>query len=127
MDWKKNLYSKYILYTNLIFTLNQPFLKGVFTKNDIELNLMLIATNYFYLLVYLLKAISYLLVVRSEWLIVNLIELVTIGSWLLKGVFGKNERGYRPSAIKQRFWSLLILLLSVASIRRKLLKTSHTE
>ena len=45
----------------------------------------------------------------------------------LKGVFAKNERGYRLSAIKKRFWSLLILLLSVASIRRKLLKTSHTE
>ena len=45
----------------------------------------------------------------------------------LKGVFAKNERGYRLNAIKKRFWSLLILLLSVASIRRKLLKTSHTE
>ena len=45
----------------------------------------------------------------------------------LKGVFAKNERGYILSAIKKRFWSLLILLLSVASIRRKLLKTSHTE
>ena len=45
----------------------------------------------------------------------------------LKGVFAKNERGYRLTAIKKRFWSLLILLLSVASIRRKFLKTSHTE
>ena len=45
----------------------------------------------------------------------------------LKGVFAKNERGYRLNAIKKRFWSLLILLLSVASIRRTLLKTSHTE
>ena len=45
----------------------------------------------------------------------------------LKGVFAKNERGYRLNAIKKRFWSLLILLLSVGSIRRKLLKTSHTE
>ena len=45
----------------------------------------------------------------------------------LKGVFAKNERGYRLNAIKKRFLSLLILLLSVASIRRKLLKTSHTE
>ena len=41
---------------------------------------------------------------------------------LLKGVFAKNERGYRLNAIKKRFWSLLILLLSVASIRRNLLK-----
>ena len=45
----------------------------------------------------------------------------------LRGVFAKNERGYRLKAIKKRFWSLLILLLSVASIRRKLLKTSHTK
>ena len=45
----------------------------------------------------------------------------------LKGVFAKNERGYRLNAIKKRFWSLLFLLLSVASIRRNLLKTSHTE
>ena len=35
----------------------------------------------------------------------------------LKGVFTKNKSGY----------SLLILLLSVAYIRRKLLKTTHTE
>ena len=45
----------------------------------------------------------------------------------LKVVFAKNERGYRFTAINNRFWSLLILLLSVASIRRKFLKTSHTE
>ena len=43
----------------------------------------------------------------------------------LKGVFGKNERGYRLTAKNKRFLSLLILLLSVASIRRKLLKTTH--
>ena len=42
----------------------------------------------------------------------------------LKGVFTKNERGYRRNAIKKRFWSPLILLLAVASIRRKLLKTT---
>ena len=42
-------------------------------------------------------------------------------------MFAKNERGYKPTAINNRFWSLLILLLSVASIWRKLLKTSHTE
>ena len=35
---------------------------------------------------------------------------------LLKGVFAKNERGYRLNAIKKRFSSPLILLLSVASI-----------
>ena len=49
---------------------------------------------------------------------------------ILKGVFAINEieRGYRLNAIKKRFWSLLILLLSVASIlRRKLLKTTNTE
>ena len=46
---------------------------------------------------------------------------------LLKGVFAKNEKGYRRNAKKKRFRSLLILLLSVASIRRKLLKTIHTE
>ena len=46
---------------------------------------------------------------------------------LLKGVFAKNERGYRLNAIKKRFLLLLILLLSVASIRRKLLKTTNTE
>ena len=45
----------------------------------------------------------------------------------LKGVFAKNERGFRLYAIKKRFWSLLILLLSVASIWRKLLKTTNTE
>ena len=37
-------------------------------------------------------------------------------------MFAKNERRYRLNAIKKRFRSLLILLLSVASIRRKLIK-----
>ena len=46
---------------------------------------------------------------------------------ILLYLFAKNERGYRLNAIKKRFWSLLILLLSGASIRRKLLKMSHTE
>ena len=41
----------------------------------------------------------------------------------LKGVFAKNERGYRLAAKNKRFWLLLILLLTVASLRRKLLKT----
>ena len=44
---------------------------------------------------------------------------------ILKGVFAKNERGL--NSIKKRFGSPLILLLSVASIRKKLIKTSHTE
>ena len=48
-------------------------------------------------------------------------------SQFLKGVFAKNERGYRLNAKNKRFWSPLILLLSVASIRRKLLKTTYTE
>ena len=50
----------------------------------------------------------------------------TVVNWMcpfingdLKGVFAKKERGYRLNAIKRRFWSLLILLLSVSSIRRK--------
>ena len=45
----------------------------------------------------------------------------------LKGVFAKNERGFSLNAIKKRFWSILILLISIASIRRKLLKTTNTE
>ena len=44
----------------------------------------------------------------------------------LKGVFAKNERGYRLKAKNNRFWSLLILLLSVASKRRNLLYTPYT-
>ena len=51
----------------------------------------------------------------NKWVLVKVLKP-------LKGVFAKNERGY-----KKRFWSLLILLLSVASIRRKLLKTTNTE
>ena len=53
--------------------------------------------------------------------------LKTVLQSVLKGVFAKIERGYRLDAIKKLFWSLLILLLSVASIGRKLLMTSHTE
>ena len=45
----------------------------------------------------------------------------------LKGVFTKNERGNRLTAEYYRRRSLLILLLSVASIKRKLLKTTHTN
>jgi len=45
----------------------------------------------------------------------------------LKGVFAKNEMGYMLTAKNYRWFSLLILPLSVGSIRRKLLKTTHTE
>ena len=55
------------------------------------------------------------------------IRVRTFENFILNGVFAKNERGYRLNAIKKRFESLLILLLSVASIRRKLLKTTNTE
>ena len=51
--------------------------------------------------------------------------LLTNKSSYLKGVFAKNERGYKLRAIDKRFD--LILLLSVASIKRKLLKTTHAE
>ena len=46
---------------------------------------------------------------------------------LFKGSVHENERGYRLTAENKCFGSLLILLLSVASIRRKLLKTTCTE
>ena len=42
----------------------------------------------------------------------------------LKGVFAKYERGYRLTAKSKCFWSLL---LSVASLRRKLLKITNAE
>ena len=51
--------------------------------------------------------------------ILKILGFLQLSSFLpksLKGVFAKNERGYR-----------LILLLSVASKRRKLLKTINTE
>ena len=41
----------------------------------------------------------------------------------LKGSVRERLKGYRLNAIKKRFLSLLMILLSVASIRRKLLKT----
>ena len=66
-------------------------------------------------------------VLDSKYLVAMYIVQCTFYLAQLKGVFAKNERGYRLNAIKKRFWSLLILLLSVASIRRKLIKTSHTE
>ena len=43
---------------------------------------------------------------------------------ILKGVLAKNEREYRLTSKNSRWWLLLILPLYVASIRRKLLKTS---
>ena len=67
---------------------------------------------------------------KLNWELLNpdsLTSIYTLGSFNLKGVFAKNERGYRLNAIKSAFLSLLIFLLSVASIRRKLIKTSHTE
>ena len=46
----------------------------------------------------------------------------------LKGVFAKNERVYRLTAKNKGCLSLLILHLSVVSIReKKMLKTTHTE
>ena len=42
-------------------------------------------------------------------------------------MLAKKELGYMLMAKDNRFWSLLILLLSVASIKRKLLKTTYTE
>ena len=45
-----------------------------------------------------------------------------------KGSVRKNEKGpIQVTAKNKRFWSLLILILSVASIRRKLLNTTHAE
>ena len=45
----------------------------------------------------------------------------------LKGVFAKNEREYRLTSKNNCIWSLPILLLSVASIKRKLLKMTYAE
>ena len=42
-------------------------------------------------------------------------------------MFDKNEREYRLTTKINHLLSLLILRLSVASLRRKLLKTSYTE
>ena len=46
---------------------------------------------------------------------------------IFKGSVREKWKGYRLNAIKKSVWSLLILLLSVASIRKKLIKTSYTE
>ena len=58
----------------------------------------------------LVKPIIFLFITKSGQGTVSRISLVLY----LKGVFAKNERGYRLNAIKKRLWSLLILLLSVA-------------
>ena len=44
----------------------------------------------------------------------------------LKVLFAKNERRYRHTAKNNCFWSLLFIFLSVAPIKRKLLKTTYT-
>jgi len=61
----------------------------------------------------------------------NVLNMISTNKNLIKtyfkGVFAKIKRGYRLTS-KNIWWRLLlILLLSVASIRRKLLKTTHTE
>ena len=71
--------------------------------------------------------LSFLLTLKFSFISSLLIFLLEVFILMLKGVFAKNERGYRLTAKNKRFWSLLILLLSVASISRKLLKTTHTE
>ena len=47
----------------------------------------------------------------------KIFDLFTTNFYFIKGSVSK----------KRRFWSLLIFYLSVVSIRRKLLKTTHTE
>ena len=53
------------------------------------------------------------------------VRINLLKKWFIKGVFAKNNRGYRLTAKNKLFWSLLILLPSVASIKRNLLKTTH--
>ena len=55
------------------------------------------------------------------------VSINLLKKWFIKGVFAKNKRGYRLTAKNKLFWSLLILLPSVASIKRKLLKTTHVK
>ena len=54
-------------------------------------------------------------------------QLQALFIWGSKGVFTKNERGYMLTSKNIQWWMLLILLLSVASIWRKLLTTTHKE
>ena len=42
-------------------------------------------------------------------------------------MLAKNEREYRFTSNWIRYWSLIILLLSVVSLRRTLLKTTHPK
>ena len=58
--------------------------------------------------------------------IVLLMKLFLSLSQYLKGLFAKNKRGYKLTAKNKHFWSLLILVLSVVSLRRKFLKTTYT-
>ena len=86
---------------------------------------------WFFLHLRILRLCKYIQIENNPWLWklkhIRKFSKKKFLNFTLKGVFAKNERGYRLNATKKRFWSLLILLLSVASIRRKLLKTSHTE
>ena len=42
-------------------------------------------------------------------------------------IVSENEMGYRITAKNKGFWSQLIVLQSVASVRRKWLRTTHTK
>ena len=102
-----------------------PYFRDFWTLTQILVILKSCFTTFFYNV----KAykLSWTLA-NMVWTIFNIFDLCRgLDGLFLKGVFAKNERGYRLNAIKKRFWSLLVLLLSVASKRRKLLKTSHTE
>ena len=50
--------------------------------------------------------------------------IYSIISFCLKGVLTKNERGFRFTVKNNRFWSQLILLISVASKRTKNVKNN---
>ena len=76
--------------------------------------------------------LSYLKLLFKRRNLNNAIQVWAVGACTLsqqnlKGVFAKNKRVYRLSVKNKLFRSLLILLLSVVSIRRKLLKTTYTE
>ena len=59
----------------------------------------------------------------SRWLFKNIelrrILCLLLPKTILKEVFAKNERGYRLKSKNIPWWLLIILLLSVACIRRK--------
>ena len=100
-------------------TLNKEIQKKYFVKY--ALNNLLLATNLNLVIPITLQSDGINLWYLKLW-VFYLTEFIQ-----LKGVFAKNERGYRRNAKNKRFWSLQILLLSVASIRRKLVKTTYTE